>query len=588
MTISNLKKSQIQFQDDLDSERSKASPESRLVRWLGISDVKDGFIAYKKKDYPAALKAFGLGFLKLGTVSAACYGTYRWATGSVVHLNDFVTQAEKDFQSNKSSSSVPSSVIDLTESLYNEQKSYSRWPTTGKQFVNTHLESDAPMSSSILKYLLETAEKKGDSSLKREILKTCKKTDSSTEKSCLTAIEYLTGKSHPDALSNAVSIAIQCSKKVNPHCDKAIENGVILSIQEKSLSDVIALIGILSTRSGVQQHRAFAEEATALFEPHLNQLQKGVEDCQQAYEDLRLKDSWNNDPAPISWAPCYAHANFLENLEGFDRGHMNWWKQDYARKKTDALSDELKSSLGYDGNKLAQFCALMSGSSLCQTFAEEILEKLLISEQFQEAQQLMLKTGSALTVKVASILDRLEKQGKWDESVSFLLSYHKANPSVDLQPQAQGLWNKIIRSNKPYKAVQLLTLDMNLDIKKTLDLALKHHDDDQLHSIYLLAKSWIAKMDTKYDEQLKKYGEPLKQIIRGFFKIGSSSRHSYFYWDLNKDEMAKVLATKWALAKDPQSVDATQYSHRLNQMQGSQFDRYSDQIDEHNWEHKIS
>lgn len=175
MTISNSKKSQIQFQDDLDSEKGKASLESRLVRWLGISDVKEGCIAYQKKDYPAALKAFGLGFLKLGTVSAACYGAYRWATGSVVHLNDFVTQAEKDFKSNQSSSSVPSSVIDLTESLYKEQNSYSRWPTTGKQFVDTHLKSDAPMSSAILKYLLETAEKKGTRLLRERSLKHAKK-----------------------------------------------------------------------------------------------------------------------------------------------------------------------------------------------------------------------------------------------------------------------------------------------------------------------------------------------------------------------------------------------------------------------------
>lgn len=585
MTISNLKKTQIQFQDDLDSKKGKASLESRLVRWLGISDVKEGCVAYKKKEYPAALKAFGLGFLKLGTVSAACYGAYRWATGPVVHLNHFVTQAEKDFQSNPSSSSVPSSVIDLTESLYKEQKSYSRWPTTGKQFVDTHLKSGAPMSSAILKYLLETSENKGDSSLKRAVLKTCKKADSSTEKSCLAAIEYLTGNSHPEALSNAVSIAIQCRKKENPHCDKAIENGVILSIQEKSLSDVIALIGLLSTRSGVQQHRAFAEQATVLFVPHLNQLQKGVEDCRQAYENLRLKNSWNNDPDPISWAPCYAHANFFQKLDGFDRGHMNWWKENYAHDKANALSDELKSSLGDDGKRLAQFCALMSGSSLCLTFAEEILEKLLISEQFQEAQQLMLKTGSALTVKVASILDRLEQQGKWDEAVSFLLSYHKANPSIDLQPQTQRLWDKIIGSNKPYKAVPLLTLDMNLDIEKTLDLALKHHDDDHLHSIYLLAKSWIDKIDKKKDDA--KYDKPLKKIIRGFFDIGSSPR--YHWNDLDKDEMARVLATKWAYAKDPQRVDALSLvsSYRLNQMHSSQFDRYSNQFDKRNWEQKV-
>lgn len=392
----------------------------------------------------------------------------------------------------------------------------------------------------------------------------------------------MTGKSHPEALSNTVSIAIQCRKKENPHCDKAIENGVILSIQEKSLSDVAALIRILSTRSGVQKHRAFAEQATALFEPHLKQLQKGAEDCRQAHQDLQAMGRNNNDPDPISWAPCYAHANLLEKLDGFDRGHMNWRKENYASTKADALSDELKSSLGYDGKTLAQFCALMSGSSLCQTFAEEILEKLLISEQFKEAQQLMLKAGSALTIKIASILDRLEQQSKWDESVSFLLSYHKAHPSIDLQPQAQRLWNKIIGLNKPYKAVPLLTLDMNLDIKKTLDLALKHHDDDHLHSIYLLAKSWIAKMDTKY-------GEPLKQIIRGFFAIAPPSGSSHWY-ELDKEEMARVLATKWAYAKDPQRVDALslKVSYRLNQMHGSQFDRYSNQIDKQNWEQKVS
>jgi len=79
----------------------------------------------------------------------------------------------------------------------------------------------------------------------------------------------------------------------------------------------------------------------------------------------------------------------------------------------------------------------------------------------------------------------------------------------------------------------------------------------------------------------------LKQIIRSFFAIGSSSG---LWYDLDKEEMARVLATKWAYAKDPQRVDAfsLRSSYRLNQMHGSQFDRYSGQIDERNWEQKVS
>lgn len=581
MAISNLKESQTKFRDVVGSNERKASLGSRLIRWVGVSNVKEGYAAYKNKNYTSALKAFGLGVLKLGTVSAACYGAYWWATGSVpvVHLNDFVTQAEQDFKNGKSSSTVPSSVVNLTESLYKEQSSYSRWPETGKQFVDTHLASDAPMSFAILKYLLETAEKKGDPSLEGAILKTCKTADSSTEKGCLAAVEYLTSKPHPDALSNAVRIALQCRKNEAPHCEKAIENGATLSIQEKSLSDVVSLIGIISTRSGVQKHRVFAEQAIALFEPHLEELQKGAENCRQAHQDLQ-RLNWNSgDPDPTSWAPCYARASWIEQLEGLDRGHSRWWRESYASRKIDELSDDLKSSLG-DGKTLAQFCALMPGSSSCQTFAEGILQKLLISEQFEEAQQLMLKSGGRLTIQIAPILEQLESQGKWGESVSFLLSYHKANPSIDLQQSTQELWNKILGSSEPYKAVPLLNLDVNLDIRKTIDHALQHHDNHHLHHIYLLAKSWIDKKDAKYDK-------PLKQIIRGFFAIGSSSHSLY---DLDKEEMARVLATKWAYAKDPQRVDAfsLRSSYRLNEMHGSQFDRYSDHIDERNWEQKIS
>ncbi len=428
------------------------------------------------------------------------------------------------------------------------------------------------MSFAILKYLLNKAEEKGDSSLSGAILKTCKKADASTEKGCLSVVEYLTGNSHPDALSNAIRIAFQCKKNENPHCDKAIENGAALSIHEKSISDVVSLIGILSTRSGVQKHRPFAQQAIALFEPHLEELQKGVENCRQAHQDLQ------SDPDPTSWAPCYARASWSERLEGLNRGHSKWWKEDYASKKIEELSDELKSSLG-DGKTLAQFCTLMSNSSSCQTFAERILQKLLISEQFEEAQQLMAKSGGTLTIQIAPILKQLEQKGKWDEAVSFLLSYHKVYPSMDLQQFAQELWNKIIGSSEPYKAASLLNLDVNLDIRKTLDHALQHHDDSHLHRIYLLAKSWIEKKDAKYDE-------PLKRIIRGFFAIGPSTS----WYHLDKEEMARVLATNWAYAKDPQRVDALSLrsSYRLNQMRGSGFDRYSDQIDVVNWEQIVS
>lgn len=582
MTISSLKRGQIKLSHEFDSEEQKISLESRLIQWLGISDISESWMAYQKGDFPSALKAFGFGVLKLGTVAAAFYGAYRWAAGPVIHLNDYMTQAVQDFKSGKSSSSVPSSVANLIGSLYEEQSIYSRWPKTGIQFVNEHLTSGAPMSSAILKYLLEVAEKKGDSSLERELLKICKTANSSTEKGCLAAVEYLTDKTHPDALSNAVRIALQCRNNEKLYCNKVIENGKIQSIQEKSLSDVVSLIEIISTRAEVQKNRLFAETAIALFQPQLEQLQKEIKDCDQAYQDLQQlgkKDAGAADPA--SWAPCYAHANWFEQFIGL---RDDQWKKHYASKKIDDLSNTLNSSLRTDGKTLAQFCALMSGSPLCQTFAEEICHKLLISNQFEEAQQLMLQAGETLKMKIELMLDQLEQQGKWDESVSFLLSYHKANPSIDLQRSAEGLWTKIMQSKEPHKAVSLLNLDINLDILKTLDQALKHHDNSHLHRVYLLAKSWIDKKDAKYDE-------PLKRIIRGFFAIRQSSA-PFFLWegDLDKEEMAKVLVTKWAYAKDPQRINAVSLksSYRLNRMQGSQFDHYSDEINEQNWEQKIS
>lgn len=220
ISISDLHKTDAR-ENSFEKDDRKNSLQSKLYRWTGVANILEGWGSYKKNDHKSALKSTGIGLAKLGTIAAACYGTYRWTAGHVVHINDFLTQAEEDFKNQKQRSFVPTSVVNLTEAFYNEQKTFSKWPKSGKEFVFKHLASNAPMSSAIIKYLIETSEKNKDPTLKRPLIKECK-TGSSA--SCITVAETYTGEPHPDALSNAMSMLGQCRKSTNAFCNTVIEN----------------------------------------------------------------------------------------------------------------------------------------------------------------------------------------------------------------------------------------------------------------------------------------------------------------------------------------------------------------------------
>jgi|GEM_PF-6936707 len=609
MTVSKSNLGQTNIRDNyFQNDDRKNSRKSPLNRWTGLSNISEAWKAYQKGDYSSAIKSAGIGLAKLGTIAAACYGTYRWAVGHTVHINDFMTQAEVDFNNQQHQSFVPTSVVDLTEAFYAEQQIFSKWPKSGKAFIFKHLASDAPMSSAIIKHLIETAEKKDDSTLKRPLIKECKKSSSA---SCVTVAESYTAELHPDALSNAMSLLGQCRKSTNAFCNTVIENAKKQSLKAASLPDVVSLLRQIAKRpQGIQQNRDLAEKGISLFQPHVEQLQTAIDECRQA-QSLLDAHAWDQCPnwshlqyRSIAemvkqddcikekytefekfWTPCFSHAGFLEKLEGLDRGyHMynDWWQNRYLRDKTDELTNTLENSLSDQAVGLSEFCSRISSSSICQSFIEETFQKLVDANLSDDAMKLMMNSNGALNGKLSEVLENLGKSGKkWKEAIQFLLSFAKFNPKTDIKSQAQSLWTQVMQSNEAYRAVDLLSLKVSFDVVKTLEKAFQNKEENHLHRIYLVAKSWIEKKDAQYDQHLK-------FIIKELFAIHPGN--SYLYSDYIENEMAKVLATKWMLVQDPDSISASNFravSWRLQDKPDSSWDRYDSTITKDNWEQKL-
>ncbi len=140
-----------------------------------------------------------------------------------------------------------------------------------------------------------------------------------------------------------------------------------------------------------------------------------------------------------------------------------------------------------------------------------------------------------------------------------------------------------MQSNEPYRAFDLLSLNVSLDVAKTLEKAFENKEENHLHRIYLVAKSWIAKKDAQYEQHLK-------LIIKNLFSINSCT---FCYYNQNdfEDIMAKVLVTKWMYSQDPNSIPASTLqwpTWHLRNKPDSYWDRYSNTITKDNWEQKLN
>ncbi len=316
------------------------SSGSRIARWIGLKDLYRGCQAYRMKDYESARKSAALGFLKLGIIAAACYGVYKWSVGNVIHINDYLTQAEKDFQSQGNQPFVPNSAKNFIDSMYNEQKTFKTWPKTGRGFITKHLKEDAPMSSAIIQHLID----RKDNTFEKEAVHLCRDAKR-TSKSCLTVLKAHTNGSHPHGLLHAMNLARSCHDKETPNafCERALENAKALSLAKKSSRDVINLAKILTdpkAKADLKNSRDFIEKAVSLFEGDIGEMQSAATDC------VRLKEG---DRA--AGMVCYDRASRLKKALAWASwivGKGAEWMKNYGVEQTIVLQHDVRLALdGY-------------------------------------------------------------------------------------------------------------------------------------------------------------------------------------------------------------------------------------------------
>jgi len=520
------------------------------------------------KNLGTALKSGCFALMKIGVVGAACYGAYKWLAGDVVHINDFMTASKKDFTENPLRTDVPSSVANLCDSFYEEQKTFRKWPKSGQEFFADHLASDAPMSRAIVKHLAEKAAGADDSSFQRFAIQTCRKAERSSA-SCLAALDSFADAATQESLGNAMSITNQCGKKDNAFCQKAMRMAEEAALAQKSESDIQTLLGTLSRKKIAPGHQDFIHKAIGFSEQTSEKQERAVEDCRQ-YAAKKDDESWD---------ACFSHANFIEKLERLDqRTHSDWWKNGFSQRKQEALQKERAEWLSAQANTFSGICSQIPDSNLCQDYLRNLLMDLLENGLTDDAAKLMKTSGASLAGEIWLVLTKLADDGKWHSGVQFIVSFLKAYPDSDIRKDVDQFWRQLLHSKDASAAIDLLSLKDPIEVEKTLQKAFEDRSSNNQMKLFKLAKTWIEANDKKQERHLI-------SIIDQFFSWGAN----YYSWNNLADDMAKVLVTKWLRVKDPNNGDLlhllTAYSLRWED--SFSFDSYSSEINYGKWKQKL-
>ncbi len=518
-------------------------PPSRFTQWVGIQDFSTAYQDFKGKNYLTAAKSAALGLLKLGVVGAALYGVYRWAFSQPVFLSDTFYQAGQEAAQNSQSTSVPPSVQKLTETLYHEHPKYRHWPTSAKEFILSHLNSETPVSSAIIAYLLSEATIQDDSSLRQLILKVCKTAQTSTN-SCLAALKHFIGlpaRATQDTLDNAMKIVTQCNKNTNEYCTQAFQGAKEQSLQLNALDTVMSLVRKIKDFPGKgDEHLPFVEKAIDLFNEHLEEKKRIALACQ------------NPKSSPDSESVCNKHADLLETADYFDISWSRpWFKDSYFRKRAEKSHKELTELLTDCGVKLAKVCANFSASEKCLSFVDQLVNQLFRDDLLEEVTQLLSKK---------EIL-------------------------AQMQQSIRSYWEQLLASPDAHKSVHFLQLGGTLYpdlLTQTVEKVLLSGHILEIEKLYTIAKTWITEKEIKNQPQLTAI---ITALFGSAHKVRTYGYRSNAYAD-PKETMAQVLATLWIKAKKPNAFDGDRLrsTYELHHIPGCSFDQYASSVDKDNWQ----
>lgn len=553
--------------------KKPAENESQIYRWIGLKDCADALTAYQKKDYTSAVNSLAVAFLKFGTIGAAAFGTYKWICKDTVYLNDFMKQAEVDFSKENAKSSVPASVVNMTNTFYDEYKKFSKWPKSGQAFFDAHLQKNAPMSSSIVKHLMTEGAKHNDSSFEKLAINKCVSAYASSM-SCMAILEYLTKTPSPESLETAIKISRRC-KTSNPFCNKALEGAQTRSINKESIDEARTLI-VRMTRKGANQGKGadFLKDVIVLFNEQFREFEKVITNCKNAKTTSGVWDT----------AACFSQAPW------FQKPRILFGKSDFLEWNEYDAIDNLKTALSDYGQDLAKACTQFPDSEPCNQFVSNIFQKFIDYNLIDEAFELLSKKGPLQKNEVEDVITTMAQKNQWIQGTRFIEKVQASNPKLDIQTEIDA-FNQLMTDMREDAEDALKSMsdpkNSESELSAAVERAFSLQDEEQLFNIFKVAKSWIG------DHNTIQHPEALKLVIRNLFALDfckdrllnrCSEKES-----LNGD-MAKVLVTLWR-----RSNGYYDYSTRTSWPLYSKLDyndrysraEYTTTINKSNWEQLI-
>jgi hypothetical protein len=463
--------------NNFNADERPSSLTEKFLSWSWISDGVERVSAARAGDYAWMVKNVAIAALKSRAVAMASYGLYRFVMPSTVYMNDYFKMAEEEVLKNGQNNQVPSSVVALTKELYEEQNRFSRWPTSGKEFFFEHLAANSVMSGAIVQYLLKEADTRGDSTMLRQVLKTCT-TATKSSNSCLAALQTVTGSSEKgvvegvigtvrkwvtgfsdrECLDGAMSVVRKCRKSSNEFCSQGFEKATQLATKLASEDDLNALLGKMRGLTDAEKgkYKNFVETAIPSFEKRLESLEKSIEACAKA----------DSSGVGALWETCRDQAGFIEKI-ALSVDEHGWYRRDYLQQKQDSLREDLKQLVVGNGVDLAKACALFKDSESCEKFGREMIDRLAALGEVKALEKLSSNSLEFLP----RVLDSLVAKGQWEQGVSLVQRVLSKEVSPETLKQVEKFWDQCLASKQGSAVARLLLLWQNILMKLGLSKA---------------------------------------------------------------------------------------------------------------------
>ncbi len=416
---------QAPFDNSLDSASCLVEQKPGWIRsiwnWSGGENFSSAAYFGKKRQYSKSIEQLGIGVLKSAIIAGAAYGVYRWLKKDSISSYELLRQAELDSEKT-TDSGLPASVRNLTDKLYAEHKQYSHFPKSAKDFFESHLNRDKPVSCAISAHFFKTAQHHGgsifgapaesDASAERMFFNICTKQEE-TSKACISVLDEAVGTKlespTQETLDLEMSLLNRCRNNRNDFCVSLFDRAKTHSIELKSTATVLSLLNKASSWD-MPENQRFVKAAIPILSNALETAKKDAHACGEAKGGNKEFEQH-----------CLDLGGMFEKLTYFDNPKY------YFNLKAAETDKKLQELIQSSGLIVAKTCHKLKDPTVCKEFVQSACQTSLDYGLAKEAFALSQQSDSGcqisyprLMTAIFSSTDQAKKAAFFDQLYSWI------------------------------------------------------------------------------------------------------------------------------------------------------------------------